>query len=138
MMHEGNGGLPRGLYGSLDEMLSPEVLSRLEGRVVTSVRRQPFTTPYGGVSGNQFLSIETEASDGQPRLYIVKRTATAWDIIMRITGDTACREMLVWRHGLLDLLPSEVGHTVVAGTIDAAGWALLMRDISDLMHPCQR
>src|SRR4051794_7757250 len=99
------GELPHKLYGSLDEMLSPEVLSRLEGRTVTTVRRQPFTSPYGGVSGNQFLSIETMADHGHPQRYLVKRTATAWDIIMRITGDTACREMLVWRHGLLDLLP---------------------------------
>jgi hypothetical protein len=138
MTHEVMGALPRKLYGSLDEMLSPKALSRLEGRTITSVRRQPFTSPYGGVSGNSFLSIETVASDGQPQRYVVKRTATAWDIIMRVTGDTACREMLVWRHGLLDLLPPEVGHTVIACTIDDGGWALMMRDITDLMHPCQR
>jgi len=129
---------PHELHGSLDEMLSPEALSRLEGRTVTSVRRQPFTTPYGGVSGNQFLAVQTAADDGQTRSYVVKRTAPAWDIIMRITGDTACREMLVWQHGLLDRLPSEVGHTVVAGAVDGAGWALLLRDISDQMHPSQR
>jgi hypothetical protein len=134
----------RELYGSLDEMLSPEALSRLEGRAVSSVRRQPFVSPYGGVSGNQFLSVETRgndearAGDGQPRAYVVKRTAPAWDIIMRISEDAACREVLVWQHGLLDRLPPEVGHTVVAGAIDGEGWALLMRDITEQMHPCQR
>ena len=129
---------PRELYGSLDEMLSSEVLSRLEGRTVTSVQVQPFTTPYGGVSGNQFLAVETAGSDGQDRRYIVKRTSTVWDIIMRISGDTACREMLVWQHRLLDRLPPEVGHTVVAAATDDGGWVLLMRDIGDLMHPSQR
>src|SRR5688572_26656082 len=98
LLHEVRMAPPHELYGSLDEMLSPEALSRLEGRTVTSVRRQPFTSPYGGVSGNLFLSVETAAGDGQRRRYIVKRTAPAWDIIMRITGDTACREMLVWQH----------------------------------------
>ncbi len=129
---------PHELYGNLAEMLSAEAMSRREGRTVTGVRREPFTSPYGGVSGNQFLSVETVADDGQPRPYIVKRTAAAWDIIMRITGDTACREMLVWQHGLLDRLPPEVGQTVVACANDDGGWALLMRDITDLMHPCQR
>lgn len=129
---------PRELHGSLDEMLSPEVLSRLEGRTVASVLRRPFASPYGGVSGNAFLAVETVGSDGQPRSYIVKQTAPAWDIIMRITGDTACREMLVWQHELLDRLPPEVGHTIVAVAVDSGGWALLMHDIGDRMHPCQR
>lgn len=129
---------PHELYGSLNALLSPEALSDLEGRVVTSVRRQPFTTPYGGVSGNAFLSIQTAGPNGDQRSYIVKRTAPAWDIIMRITNDTVCREMLVWQRGLLDQLPPEVGHTVVACAIDGDGWALLLRDIGDLMHPCQR
>src|SRR3954470_10620158 len=114
MVHHEMMESPRALYASLDEMLSPEALSRLEGRTVTSTRRQPFTTPYGGVSGNQFLSVKTVADDGHARSYIVKRTAPAWDIIMRITGDTACREVMVWQHGLLDQLPPQVGHTVVA------------------------
>jgi hypothetical protein len=129
---------PHELHRSLDELLSPAALGRLEGRTVTRVRRQPFISPYGGVSGNQFLSVETTASDGPARSYIVKRTSPDWDIIMRITGDPACRELLVWQHGLLDRLPPEAGHTVVAGAIDGNGRALLMRDITDLMHPCQR
>jgi hypothetical protein len=138
MGHDVTMAPPHELHGSLDELLSPEALGRLEGRTVTRVRRQPFISPYGGVSGNQFLSVETTASDGPPRSYIVKRTSPDWDIIMRITGDTACRELLVWQHGLLDRLPPEAGQTVVAGAIDGNGRALLMRDITDLLHPCQR
>src|SRR5262249_20896867 len=132
------GAAPRELYGSLDALLAPEALSRIDGRTVTSVRRRPFTSPWGGVSGNQFLAVETAANDGQPRGDIVKRTAPASDTIVRIPGDAACRELLIWQHWLLDRLPPEVGQTVVAGAVDGDGWALLMRDITDLMHPCQR
>ena len=128
---------PRQLYGSLEELVSPAALSQLERRPVSGVRVEPFTSAYGGVSGNSFLSVETVGADEQTRAYIVKRTAPAWDIIMRISGDTACREMLVWQQGLLDRLPPEVGHTVVAGALDGEGWALLLRDISQQMHPCQ-
>lgn len=129
---------PHTLHSSLDEMLSSGALRALEGRAVTSVRVQPFTSPYGGVSGNTFLSVATVGDDGHPRAYIVKRTAPAWDIIMRITGDADCREMLVWRQRLLDRLPPAVGHTVVACAVDGEGWALLLRDITQQMHPCQR
>jgi hypothetical protein len=137
-MNNGMPRAPRELSRSPDEMLSPEALSRIEGRAVTSVSRQPFASTWGGVSGNQFLAVETVAATGQPRAYIVKRTSPAWDIIMRISRDTVCREMLVWQHGLLDRLPPEVGQTVVAGAVDGEGWALLMRDITEQMHPCQR
>lgn len=136
--HEVRVAAPRDLYDSLDAMLSPESLSRLEGRPVTGVRREPFSSPYGGVSGNQFLAVATVGLDGQTRAYIVKRTSPTWDIIMRISRDTVCRELLIWRHGLLDRLPPEVGQTIVAGAHDGDGWALLMRDISAQMHPCQR
>ena len=129
---------PRELYGSLDELLSPEVLGTLEGRTVAGVRRRPFVSPYGGVSGNAFLAVETVGTDGQSRSYIVKQTAPAWDIIMRASGDTRCRELLVWQHRLLDRLPPEVGQTVAAAAEDNGGWALLMHDIGDRMHPCQR
>lgn len=130
--------LPRDLYDTLEELLSPEALSRIEGRTVASVDVQPYVSPYGGVSGNQFLAVETTGSDGQHRRSIVKRTSPAWDIIMRATNDTACRELLVWQRRLLDRLPPEVAHTIVAGAIDGDGRALLMRDIADRMHPCQR
>jgi hypothetical protein len=134
--------LPHQLHDGLEELLSPATLSRLEGRAVVRVHREPLISPYGGVSGNHFLSVETvaetPATDGQPRRYVVKRTSPAWDIILRLSGDPACRELLVWQHGLLDRLPREVGQTVVAAARDGEGWALLMRDISEQMHLCQR
>src|SRR5215204_2635407 len=98
-MREVGVAAPHELYGSLDAMLAPDALSRIEGRTVTGVQSRPFTSPYGGVSGNQFLAVETAAGDGPGRAYIVKRTSPAWDIIMRISGDTVCRELLIWQHG---------------------------------------
>lgn len=129
---------PHQLHDSLDELLSPATLSRLEGRAVASVRREPFTSPYGGVSGNQFLSIESIGVDGQPQRYVVKRTSPAWDVILRLSADPACRELLVWQRGLLDRLPPECGQTVVGAARDGDGWALLLGDITEQMHPCQR
>jgi hypothetical protein len=46
--------------------------------------------------------------------------------------------MLVWQHGLLDRLPSEVSQTVVAASQDEDGWAILMRDATDAMQPYAR
>ena len=149
-------GFPRKLFGSLDEMLSTEAMGRLEGRPVAAVRTEPFASAYGGVSGNAFLSVTTTGrsgesamhsdgatgNDGEPRRYIVKRTSPAWDIIMRATNDRSCREMLVWQHGLLDRLPPEVGHTMLACAVDRSergdDWAILMRDVGELMHAAQR
>lgn len=126
------------LYGSLDELLSPEALGGLEGRRLMSVCTRPWTPTGGSFSGSPFLRVETAAAGGERRRYVVKRTAPAWDIIMRITADRACRELLVWQHGLLDQLPPEVGHAILAGAIDGEGWALLMRDVGDTLLPAAR
>ncbi|MCC7368424.1 MAG: phosphotransferase [Chloroflexi bacterium] len=126
------------LHASLDDLLSIQALRQIEGRDVRAVHRRPFVSPYGGVSGNRFLAVESVGVDGARHAYVVKRTATAWDIIMRATGDTACRERLIWQSGLLDNLPPAVGHTVAAAATDGDGWALLLRDITEQMHPCQR
>jgi hypothetical protein len=129
---------PHQLHDSLDALLSPATLSRIEGRAVSSVRREPFVSPYGGVSGNELLSVTTTDGDGRLRRYVVKRTSPAWDIILRLSSDPACRELLVWQHGLLDRLPREAAQTVVAAARDGDGWALLLHDIAEQMHPCQR
>ena len=129
---------PHALAESLDTLVSTESLSRLEGRAVVRVSREPFASPYGGVSGNQFLAVATTGEDGTTRRYVVKRTSPTWDIILRLSADPACRELAVWQHGLLDRLPPEVGQTVVAAARDGTGWALLMRDVTDRMHACQR
>jgi hypothetical protein len=136
------GEAPRELFRNLHEMLSFDALGRLEGRAVASVEMRPLQGAYSGVSGNLFARVQTMDAAGEPRTYVLKRTAPSRDIIMRISGDTVCREMRVWQYRLLDRLPPEVGHTIAAVAEDRTedggdGWALLMRDIGGLMHPSQ-
>jgi hypothetical protein len=48
---------------------------------------------------------------------------------MRATNDQLGREAGVWKAGLLDQLPAEIGHSYLACARDGDGWAILMRDI---------
>jgi hypothetical protein len=137
-MHEVTTTPPRELHGTLEALLSPEALGRLEGRTVTCVRAQPWTPQAGSASGCLFLRVETHGDGGRLGRYVVKRTSYAQDLIMRMTNDTACREVRVWQRGLLDRLPPEVMSPVVGAAVDGDGWALLMRDMTDALPPFNR
>src|SRR5688572_33228882 len=109
--------------GSLDDLLAPETLSRLVGSTITSARRLPFTGGHSA-SGSSFLSVET--NDGRGPRFIVKRSSPACDWIVRATADELGREVLVWTSGLLDRLPAEIVHPVIACAHDeGGGWAIL-------------
>jgi len=120
------------LFTSLDELLAPKTLSQVVGCPITSVARLPFARGHSA-SGSRFFAIETNDSTG-PR-FVVKQMSPAWDWIMRATADYRCREALVWTTGLLDCLPPEIAHPVVACAQDEAGWAMLMHDVSDALVP---
>jgi hypothetical protein len=117
-------------YASLDAMLALETLSRLAGTPVTSVRRVPFVGGHSA-SGSSFLAIETNEADG-PRL-VLKQSSPACDWIVRATADTRGREVLAWESGLLDRLPPEITHPILACARDESGWSILMRDVSEEM-----
>ena len=119
-------------FASLDELLAPETLSRLVGRSITSARRRPFVGGHSA-SGSSFLSVETNDGRG-PRL-VVKISSPECDWIVRGTADECGREVLVWSSGLLDRLPPEITHPVVACARDGAGWAILMHDVSADLIP---
>nr|MBA3414134.1 phosphotransferase [Chloroflexia bacterium] len=119
-------------YATLDELLAPETLSRLSGSAVTSVRREPFVGGHSA-SGSAFLALATNEGCG-PR-FVVKRSSPACDWIVRATGDIRGREVLVWTSGLLDHLPPEITHPVLACARDGTGWAILMRDVADDLIP---
>nr|MBA3417078.1 phosphotransferase [Chloroflexia bacterium] len=121
-------------YATLDELLAPETLSRLSGAAVSSVRREPFVGGHSA-SGSGFLALSTNEGSG-PR-FVVKLSSPACDWIVRATGDTQGREVLVWTSGLLDRLPPELTHPVLAGARDGAGWAILMRDVAADLIPGQ-
>ena len=117
---------------SLDELLAPETLNELVECAITSVRQLPFTGGHSA-SGSRFLAIETNGGRG-PR-FVVKQVSREWDWIMRATDDRVGREVLAWTSGLLDRLPPEVSHPIVAAAREGEGWAILMHDVSDALFP---
>jgi hypothetical protein len=119
-------------FASLDALLAPETLSQLVGDTITSVRRLTFAGGHSA-SGSRFFAVET--NDGHGPRFVVKRVSSEWDWIMRATDDRLGREALVWTSGLLDRLPPEVAHPIVAATRDGNGWATLMHDVTDALFP---
>jgi hypothetical protein len=117
---------------TLEMMLAPETLTRVSREPIDSVRHAPFTGGHSA-SGSTFLSVET--NDGRGPRFIVKRSSPTSDWIVRATADELGREVLVWTSGLLDRLPSEIVHPVIACACDEGGWAILMRDVSDVLIP---
>lgn len=116
----------------LEEMLAAETLTRLCGEPIHTVLRGPFSGGHSA-SGSTFLGVTT--NDGQGPRFVVKLSSPECDWIVRATGDERGREALVWTNGLLDLLPLEITHPVIACARDGNGWAILMRDVSaDLLH----
>jgi hypothetical protein len=127
--------MPHELYSSIDEMLAPATLSELVGRPIRYVRCLPFHSE-DSASGNRFLLVETDHDQGSR--YIIKRMSLAWDWIMRNSEDYHCRSVRLWQVGLLDRLPPEIEHGIVACAHDGEGWAVLMRDVSAGLVPYAR
>ncbi|HSV40902.1 MAG TPA: phosphotransferase [Nocardioidaceae bacterium] len=65
------------------------------------------------------------------RRVIVKRFDPADDLVMRMTGDTRGREVEMFQRGIFDLLPDDVGHSVVGGWFEEGYAVLVMRDLGD-------
>ncbi len=118
---------------SIEALLAPERLARLEGRSVDRVSRQALVT-VDGLSGGHIERVVTTGADGD-RCYVVKRFSLAGDWIMRATGDEGGRAAMAWRSGLLDRLPPCIDHATIGCAHDGDGWALLMRDISSALVP---
>ena len=119
-------------FANLDEMLAPETLSDLAESAIGSVRCLPLTAGHSA-SGSHLLAIET--NDGEGPRFVLKRVSREWDSIMRATGDDRGREALAWTSGLLDRLPPEITHPIIACARDGDGWAILMRDVGDTLFP---
>jgi hypothetical protein len=119
-------------FASFDELLAPETLSELAGCAIACVRCLPFVGGHSA-SGSRFLAVET--NDGQGPRFVVKVSSPACDWIVRGTADHCGREVLVWTTGLLDRLPPEITHPVIACARDEDGWAILMDDVGDQLLP---
>jgi hypothetical protein len=125
-------------FSSLEAMLSVETMSALEGRAVTRVESEQWQPAGpGAASGCEFLKVRSYASS-ESRPYFVKSSAYRTDMVRRLTDDHACRERLVWQHGVLDRLPAEIDSPTVAHACDGEGWALLMLDASVSLNKLER
>jgi len=92
------------LLGSLEEMVSIEILSALEGRAIRCVCVLSWNPePTCGASESDFLKVESQGPGGSPH-YVLKRTAFETDIVRQLTDDVECRERLLWQHGVFDQL----------------------------------
>lgn len=120
------------MYPSVDALLAPETLSAFAGVPITEVSTGPLPD-VDSQSGSEILAIKT--NHGQGPLYVLKRVTLDADWIMRATEDWACREVVLWQTGLLDRLPPEVVHAILACARDGDGWALLMRDVGSSLIP---
>jgi hypothetical protein len=103
---------------------------------VLDVQRATFE---GGVSGARLerIQVQVETQNGRhPPLraivpLICKRMAPAESWLMRTSGDTRCREVQLWRSGLLDALPPTLLVPILAAAYDEHSHegALLMADV---------
>jgi thiamine kinase-like enzyme len=120
-------------FTSIEELLNPEVLSRLTGNIVNDVTCSPLSVE-GSSSGSGFQSVRTDGDHAGS--YILKHIPALGDWQMRTSGARVCREILTWQTGLLEQLPAEIGHAIVGCAVHDAGWAILMRDDSaGLLYP---
>jgi hypothetical protein len=112
------------LYNSVDEMLSPESLSRLLERSVTQIDCTPFESS-NGFSGNELFHVMV---DDQPLVMKGMRLGKDWNAIS--SNDNRCRAVRVWQFGLLDQILPQICHGTIAACKDGGEYALLMHDIS--------
>ncbi len=116
------------LFPTVKAMLAPDVMSEMTGQAITAVSQKPLMSEYGR-SGSRILLVLT--NEGQGPSYILKRVSLEWDWLMRSTEDTLCRSVTLWQYGILDQMPPEIAHGVVACSHDGMGWAILMENVSD-------
>lgn len=113
------------LYDSVEEMLSPGVLSILLGRTVSQVTCRPFDNT-NGFSGNQLFYVEADRHK-----LVLKRMRPAVDWLAMGTHDHRCRAIRVWQYGLLDRIQPQMQHTILAACQDGDEYGILMQDVSD-------
>lgn len=67
------------------------------------------------------------------RSLIIKRIEPGVDFTIEATGGLPGREILLWQAGVLDRLPSGVGHALVDAWVEGDATVLVMRDLGDAM-----
>lgn len=101
--------------------------------LATATQRQAVQPPDGKSSS----TFEKVTIDGER--YFVKRQSRATDWIMRMSGDRIQRPYAIWRAGVMDAVPRDIDHALVAMELEGQGetaeLTMLMRDVSDWLLP---
>ena len=118
------------LFESVESMLAPETLSKLTGHSIQDIHYH--IMEHNGHSGSQLMTVLADSNPKSYR-YILKQMSSSNDWLMVASEDHKCRSVTLWQSGLLDQLPPDIDHTILACARDGDGWALLMRDISDTL-----
>ncbi len=121
------------LYPSIAEMTQPERLSELVQRPLKEACLEPFKTNGWSSTEAEFLGVN--GCNGEQPDYIIKRMRGDKDWVMAATNDTNWRSIAVWQQGLLDRLPAEIDHGIIACAVDEDGYAILMHNVSGALLP---
>jgi hypothetical protein len=111
------------VFGSVDQLLAAVA----DGSHVT---REPLDKNVDSLSGSPFERIGIAGVS-----YVLKHLGRDIDWVMRAFADgldgAPPRVIVMWRDGLLDVLPDVLDHALVGTSFDPATWrgAILMRDI---------
>lgn len=120
----------RQLLPSAKALIDPVTLSTLSSWPITSVYCEPVHMTSSN-TGNRFYAVTTNEGSG-PRYLLKRRYEGSHAIVSGPDGDFT-RTVILWQHGVLERLPNLVAHPVVACSHDGTGYAVLMRDVSDVL-----
>ncbi len=123
--------------GLFPELISEALRRKKKQLHLLQVQREPM---QGGVSGAHLerlyimVALERDTRDQETLTLslIFKRVRPDESWLMRSSGDTRCREVQLWRHGLLADMPSALCAPVLAAAYDehSREGALLLADVS--------
>jgi hypothetical protein len=104
------------------------------GSVAELLERAESRAPLADVDGKSGALLERVVIDGEP--YVLKLVDRRRDWIARQVGDVCVLPVVVWEHGVVDLAPDVIDHTIVGAARGTDGTAVLMRDAGhDLVPP---
>ena len=125
--------MERTIYSSIEDITKPKTLSALVQQPITTTRLIPFQTAGWSSTESEFWAIETNNAKHPP--YVLKRMVRDKDRVMQMTEDQNWRAITICQQGLLDHLPEQIDHTIIACAADGPGYALLMRNITHTLLP---
>jgi hypothetical protein len=112
------------LFGSIEQLLAPECLSKLVSQPVTGINCYSMDG-HAGLAGGQLTYVDTNI-----RRFVLKQMSIESDYLMFASDDQQCRSATLWQYGLLDQLRPYMEHKILACCRDGDGWGILMEDLT--------